>query len=240
MNSWSKHIPKAVGALGAIFLLYSMYTFFRRPEIPPQTVMKPHTPPQSGGLLPTKKPVDKYVGKTWDKNAASAFAASERDRVAREEKAKREERAALEAKMVMAKAYLSDSNLKMHLPEDADYSEARNEGMRMLIASKNGKPEMYVVSGKQKMTPDQARAEMEDQMFGEFGLSNIKQETVNSPNLGKATQFKGVTKDGQEFQAMFFYNARSGNSHMVFMVDTDLSRQPARTRQVFDSLDYGR
>ncbi|NJM09834.1 MAG: hypothetical protein HC883_02770 [Bdellovibrionaceae bacterium] len=129
----------------------------------------------------------------------------------------------------------------MHLPEGVDFAEVESDGMTILIGTRGAKPEFFLSTGKDKVTPEQARAEMQDQFEGSYGLKNINTATVRNRNgIGNITQFKGETRTGEEFQAYYFHNSKTGNSHMLFMVDKDLSRQPARTRQLFDSLEYGR
>lgn len=237
MNSWSQHVPKFVAVLGLGLLIYSMLIFFRPPTVSAPAKVTPHTPPRN--VAPSAPKVAPYQGKTWDKVVANRTSDNARVSANLEERRLQALKMQQEAQMAIAKNYLSASSLKMKLPEDYDFTETRNEGMRVLIGMKDAKPEFYLVSGKQKMTADQARAEMEDQM-GAYGLSRIKQDTVNNRSLGPTTQFKGVTNDGQEFQAIYFYNSATGNSHMLYMMDKDLSRQPARTRQIFDSVEFDR
>jgi hypothetical protein len=236
MNSWSKHIPKAVGALGAVFLAYSMYMFFRRPEIVVPPPVKAHTPPQAVEVPPTKQP--KYVPKSWNP-APVSNPQNDRALQDRRNSAMRMEKDRLEAKMLIPRDYLKGARLKMFLPEELEYARNKNEGMEMLMGVRDGKPELMIAYGRQKMTPDQARHELEDQM-GFYGVDITKQDTANNRNLGPTTTFKGRTKDGEDVQAEYFYNPKTGNSHMVLMMGRELSRQPARTRQIFDSLNYER
>lgn len=232
MNNLNQHVPKFVGLIGVLFLLYSMFTFFRPlPQYKPAPA--PAKPAPSAAILIPEKKSPAYQGKTWAQPAATKLTPQQ------EEARKNSEKAQTEARMAVAKNYLSSSRIKLALPEEDTFVEARNEGMRILIGLKNGKPDFHLISGHAKMTAEQARREMEDQLGG-LGLSNIKQDTVQNRNLGPTTQFKGVTNDGQEFQAVFFYNSSTGNSHMLYMMDKELSRQPARTRQLFDSLDVER
>ncbi len=232
MNNLNQHVPKVVGLVGVIFLVYSMYTFFR-----PLPQYKPATPPPKltapVAVAPPVRKTPAYKGKTWNQQETPAVTQRQ------EEMRKAAQKAQADTRVAVAKNYLAGSGLKLALPEDDTFIEANNEGMRILMGLKNGKPDFYLISGRGKMTPERARLEMQDQ-FGGMGLDKIKQDTLQSRNLGPTTQFKGVTNDGQEFQAVFFYNSSSGNSHMLFVVDKELSRQPARTRQLFDSLDYDR
>jgi len=238
MNSWNQHVPKLVAAIGFLLLAYSMTTFFRTPSSHVPPAVAPHTPPKSGLPQPAAKPATKYVGKTWDKSAAPVQGRAAKDQGAALKLARQME---AEARTKRAKNYLKNFGIKMHLPEDMDFVEAKNEGMTILIGTRGGKPDFYLASGKEKMTPAQAKAEMQDQFEGSYGLKNIDTSTTTNKNgLGPITQFKGSTRTGEEFQAYYFYNSKSGNSHMLFIADKDLSRQPARTRQLVDSLEYAR
>lgn len=237
MNSWSNHIPKAVGALGALFLIYSMYMFFRRPEIvvPPAVKLnKPVSPVATQTVTPPK-----YVGKSWESSNNATHSATGQPVVDRRQNRERLEKEQLEAKMVLPREYLKGAHLKMFLPDDMDYVKNKNEGMELLMAVHDGRPELFVAYGHQKMTPEQARHEIEDQM-GFYGVNITTQDTASTRNLGAATTFSGKTKDGEEVQAQFFYNPATGMSHMVLMMGRELTRQPARTRQIFDSLDFER
>lgn len=234
MNSWANHIPKAVGAMGAVLLIYSMYTFFRRPDPPAPLPVKAQNVPKP--IVPSKTAPAKYQGKSWD-TAVSGNVAHERKLKERKERFQREEKERLEANLRVPREYLASVDLKMFIPEEMQFTEAKQERMKILIGLRDNKPELFVASGRQKMTPEQARAELEDQM-GAYGLKVSKQDSNSRPSLGQTTVFKGSTGDGGQFLAEYFYNPSTGNGHMVLMMGQELSRQPARTRQIFDSLGY--
>ncbi len=71
---------------------------------------------------------------------------------------------------------------------------------------------------------------------------NMKGDGQSYPNKGgfkEMVQFKGSNSDGEEFQAYAFYNEKTGTSHMLLLKERGLSRQPAKVRQIVDSVRRG-
>ncbi len=137
--------------------------------------------------------------------------------------------------------HLRKIGMTMRTPEKMAFGETKSRGAEVLVGTDiSGMPKLYLFSMKRKLKPEQAKSMIEDQ-FQEDGLRVRKISSMNSRGgVGVMTVLKGLTRGNEEFQAYSFSAGKKGYSHMLILVDSELSRKPARVRQLIDSISASR
>lgn len=141
-----------------------------------------------------------------------------------------------------AEDYLIKNGLQMNLPTGHVYYQDKDGPVDILIAADGpGKENLFLFSVKGKFAADKAPKYIKD-YFEDTAQYNMKGDGQSYPNKGgfkEMVQFKGSNSDGEEFQAYAFYNEKTGTSHMLLLKERGLSRQPAKVRQIVDSVRRG-
>lgn len=208
-----------VFALGLAFLGYSLYAFFHPPEpfyARKSQSMKPNAPKSSPVSQITRPP------------EAVAFNFSEEQR-----------RKFVEELRKPADEYLKKYRLGMQIPEGVYFLNEQDGATNVLLgAYEPGKVGIYLFSMRGKVQTKK-QTEYLKKFFSEQFSLNVKGAGQNYPNRGgfkDMVLYKGVTSAGEEYQAYLFQHPKTKTHHIFFLRDKQLSRQPARVRELVDSI----
>lgn len=218
MKSLNRHVPLIVFLIGFGFLIYSVRTLFH-PTAPltvsPFKEEAPAAkPPASLALQPPKK-APPPLNRTDS----------------REEMLLVLKRPALE--------YLKRVGLRMSVPDGFGFAEETDGPVEILIgASEAGRPDFYLFTAKGKYTIDKVNQYIK-QYFADEGAVTPKgtpQSFRSRSGFSDILQLRG-TVGRAEYQAYFFSNSKSGQSHLLFLTNRQFSKAPAKLRELIDSLN---
>lgn len=219
MKSLNKHVPTFVFALGLAFLIYSMVTFFHPPS--------PNSRPKSAApALVMAKPIKKSAITRPPDEVAFNHAEEQRRKFVEELRRPADE-------------YLKKVGLKMQVPEGVYFLREDDGPIQVLLgANEPGRVNFYLFSMKAKTNSKKAFDYAKKYFEGQFDLvpKDKGQPYLNKAGFKDMTLSKGVTSLGEEYQAYFFQNPRSKTNHLILLRDKMLSRQPARVRELIDSI----
>jgi hypothetical protein len=234
MNSLNKHIPTIVFLLGLFLLVISMRAFFMpssSPAVPLPAISAP-APATEGasvqGSAPARRPSPSYVAK-FHRVAPTHVETSNHviDDFLRQK----------------AETHLKSVGLTMRIPKGMQFSETDDGPIRILTGSNGPKKDgLFLFSAKGNYSASRAFKYIQDYFKDEFSLSESGKPSTYSNGMGfnRMVLFKGSTSQGEEFQAYFFHDPKSGQSHMLILKDSQLSRHPAVIRQLVDSIQSAR
>jgi hypothetical protein len=134
-----------------------------------------------------------------------------------------------------AMEYLSRVGLQMHIPDDSNFYQTKSPSADILIGSQeSGQDNLYVFAFKDKRDTKKTAKFIKD-YFEDVATYPLK-ESQDYPNKSglKMVQFKGTNSEGEQYQAYTFSGKKK--SFLLLLKDRELSRHPARVRQVVDSI----
>lgn len=217
MKSLNKHVPLIVFLIGLGFLMYSVRTLFH-PAAPlavtPFKDVKPSPKPAATLNVQPLKKAPPTVQRTDS----------------REEALLNLKRPALE--------YLKKVNLKMNVPDGFGFAEETDGPVQVLIgASEAGKPDFFLFSAKGKYTVEKVNSYLKQYFADEMTVTpkGTPQSFHSRGGFHDMLQLKGSTGRG-EYQAYFFSNTKSGQSHLLFLTNKQFSKAPAKLRELIDSI----
>lgn len=229
MKSLNKHIPTIVFLIGLGLMMLSVRAFFypsAAPAIPAVTPLKSSNPTSSSPESATAQRRSRSVSPSSPANFHRISPSRPSVRVD-------------DFLQQNARVHLKSVGLEMRMPEGMQFNETNDGPIRILMGS-NGpdRTGLYLFSAKGKYSSNRAYQYMKDYFKDEFTLQDSAPATSYPSRTGlqNMTLLKGETSQGEEFQAYFFRDAARNESHLLFLKDDQLSRAPAKVRQIVDSV----
>lgn len=137
-----------------------------------------------------------------------------------------------------AQEYFSKVGLAMSVPDGFAFAEELDGPVQVLIgASEPSKMDFYFFSAKGKYPVDKAVAYLKSYFSDEMKVSTkgTPSSFYSRGGFKDMVQIKGGSSRG-EYSAFFFSNPKSGNSHMLMILNRNINKSPARIRELVDSI----
>ncbi len=224
MNSLNKHVPTLVFLLGFGLLAYSIHTFFsigKKPQL---------TPLANGPSVVVKGPLVKAEGNRLSFKVAPP--AQHSSRVDPREPFEREmKRPALE--------YLERVGIKMRVPDGFSFAEESDGNVQILMgASEPMKVDFYVFSAQGKYPLDRAMTYLKQYFADTHSVApkGAPQPVRSRGSVSNMMVIKGLAGKS-EFQAYFFINKKTDQTHLLMLMNRNLLKAPARVRELVDSIN---
>lgn len=230
MNSLNKYVPALVFLIGLGFLIYSIRTFFNPAKDPYMTpIVNRQLPANAPATLPVPKKEEKRAPTiifSSSKNPPPAAVAQD----VREEFLKELKKPAVE--------YLAKVGLAMNVPEGFAFAQESDGPVQVLIgASEPGKLDFYFFSTKGKYPADRAAGYLKQYFEDEMKITprGTPQPFNTRSGFKDMSLLKGASGRG-DYQAFFFTNSKTGQSHLMLIFNRSINKSPARVRELVDSL----
>jgi hypothetical protein len=221
MNSSDKYIPHVVFAIGILLLSAAVFVFLSDSGAPSGFKGLPEPQAELSGI-----PSPSQLDRPWVTSGAQEAVASSPPPATPQN-----------LPPSVSTRYLKRVGLSINLPDSMAFGETKAQGYQVLIGvGESELAEFMLFSIRRKMKPEKVKAILEEQ-FRDEGLRAKEISKLNSRGgVGVMTVIKGTMRGGQEFQAFAFTNEKSRYSHLLVLADSELRRQPARVRQIVDSI----
>jgi hypothetical protein len=134
--------------------------------------------------------------------------------------------------------YLSKVGLTMNVPEGFAFAEETDGPVQVLIgASEPAKMDFYFFSTKGKHPAAKASDYLKQYFADEMKVAprGAPQPFNSRSGFKDMTLLKGGSNRG-DYQAFFFTNSKTGNSHMMLILNRNINKSPARVRELVDSI----
>ena len=123
-----------------------------------------------------------------------------------------------------AETYLKKARIAMSVPEATHF---KNDKGLLVGQNAEGKQDFFFFNATEKPNLKKhfpkIQQKSEQVYFNKGGFKNMK-------------LYKGMTNDGDEFQAYHFQHPKTKKHHVLFLKDARLSKQPAKVRALVDSM----
>lgn len=234
MNSLNKHTPTIVFVIGLALLIFSIRTFFHAGDESLTPIVNRKLPPTAPATGPTvKEPAPPRAPTIVFRPAKRPPPAIQRTEP-RETYLKELKKPAL--------AYLAKVGLRMNVPDGFAFAEETDGPVQVLIgASEPGKTDFYFFSTKGKYPVDRANGYLKDYFSEEMKVTpkGSPQAFTNRGGFPDMSQLRGHSGRG-EYQAFFFTNSKSNQTHLLMVLNRNLNKSPARVRELIDSIGRAR
>lgn len=237
MNSLNKHVPTIVFCIGLFLLIFSIRTFFHPDSTPNMTPIvnrnlpanTPASAPATRDALEPKAPPT-LVFRPQQKPAPPLSRLNTREE-------------SLRLARKPAQDYLARTGLKMDLPEGYAFFEDTDGPVNVLVGqSAPGKNDFFLFSVKGRYNPDRAITYLKDYLADDMKLTpkGGHQAFFSRGGFSDMSQMRGVTNKGGEYLAYFFTSGKGAQSHMLVLMNKQITKVPARLREIVDSVTKAR
>ncbi|MGE4133333.1 MAG: hypothetical protein AB7F86_16945 [Bdellovibrionales bacterium] len=226
MNSLNKHVPTIVFIFGLGLLLVSIRTFFNpAPDTSLTPMAIPGAPSTTAGG-PRTRPV--VIFKPTKPNPTVERSDPREALVRTQEK--------------IAYDYLDRVGLKLNLPAGYLFAQETDGPVQVLVGSSEaGRRDFFMFSTEGKYPVNRVIKFIKDYFADENGM--IAKGKIGSvftrSSFREMTLIRGSNKKGLDFQAYYFSDGKQNRSHMIVFANRLMNKQPARVREVIDSVRRG-
>jgi len=231
MNSLNKHTPIIVFVIGLALLIFSIRTFFSVGSDNLTPIVNKKLPPTAPATGPTLKEqaqiprVPTVVFRPAKRPPPVINRTDPREQFLKEMKKP-------------AQAYLAKVGLRMNVPDGFAFAEEADGPVNVLIgASEPGKTDFYFFSTKGKYPVDRANAYIKEYFAEEMKVTPKGSPTsfYSRGGFSDMTQLRGSSGKG-EYQAYYFTNKQTNQTHLMMVLNRNLNKSPARVRELVDSI----
>lgn len=230
MNSLNKHVPALVFLLGVGLLVYSVRAFFNPAPMPYMTpIVNRQLPANAPATMPLSKKESSRAPTIIFRSSKKGQQLAGRPNV-REEFLRELKKPALD--------YLTRVGLAMNVPEGFAFAEESDGPVQVLIgASEPGKMDFYFFSTQGKFPPDRAAGYLKAYFADEMKITpkGNPQPFSNRSGFKDMSLLKGGSPKG-DYQAFFFVNNKTNQSHLMVILNRNINKSPARVRELVDSI----
>ena len=226
MNSFNKYIPLVVFVVGLVSLVVAMRTFFHPPADMTPIVKRPVIQ----GATATIKAIDEK------KAPALVFRPPPKPEPSRRIEVDKE---MIEFKKRPAVEFLKRLGLKMTIPDGYMYFDEKDGDVDVLVGTNESTSRyeffLFVASGKHPIEKASSylKTYFDDMQLKERGRP---QPFHMRAGFKDTKEFKGTTSKGSEFHVFYFQDPSSNRTMGVVFMGKQLSRQPARLRDLVNSI----
>jgi len=225
MKSLNQHVPTIVFVIGFCLLAFAMRTFFH-PSVDPTLIPLPKQE------LPLPASEGDRLKNTSSLLLRAGHLAKPANRLESAQAVAKEKRRA-------ADEFFAHTGLRMRIPDGYSFYQDSDGPVQVLVGSSEpGKRDFYFFATKGKYPAARGGQYLKDYFADEFVIkvNGKPQNFLNRSAYNEMIQFKAMTERGVEVQAFFFFDAKLNETCMLVLMNKNLSRQPARIKEIVDSL----